>query len=230
MHNVFLFDIDGTLLSASGAGKGAMNQAMFDVLGVRGALDQLTLGGRIDRQIVHNVILEHTDASIQESQREQFFDRICSLYVEYLPDMLAKCDAIIHEGVEPTLHWLSSHGGFGLGLGTGNMEAGAWLKLAHCGLDSFFGFGGFGTDASSREAVLEIAFERARQVHPTLREKRSCLVIGDTHRDIEAARIAGLPVAAVATGHQSYEQLLAHSPDYCWRDMNEGLAWMQSNL
>jgi phosphoglycolate phosphatase-like HAD superfamily hydrolase len=40
-------------------------------------------------------------------------------------------------------------------------------------------------------------------------------VVGDTPRDIEAARANGLPVIAVATGNYSFEELAAMEPDVC---------------
>ena len=40
-------------------------------------------------------------------------------------------------------------------------------------------------------------------------------VVGDTPRDIDAARANSLPVIAVATGRYSYHELLEHHPDVC---------------
>jgi phosphoglycolate phosphatase-like HAD superfamily hydrolase len=40
-------------------------------------------------------------------------------------------------------------------------------------------------------------------------------VIGDTPRDIEAARANGLPTIAVATGRSSFDELMEHRPAVC---------------
>jgi phosphoglycolate phosphatase-like HAD superfamily hydrolase len=40
-------------------------------------------------------------------------------------------------------------------------------------------------------------------------------VVGDTPRDIAAARANSLPVIAVATGHYSFDELLEHRPEVC---------------
>ena len=43
----------------------------------------------------------------------------------------------------------------------------------------------------------------------------SVCVVGDTPRDIEAARANHLRVIAVATGHFDFDALLEHHPDVC---------------
>ena len=43
----------------------------------------------------------------------------------------------------------------------------------------------------------------------------SVCVVGDTPRDIEAARANSLSVIAVATGKYSYDELLACQPEVC---------------
>ena len=55
---------------------------------------------------------------------------------------------------------------------------------------------------------------KAREFLPEKPDASIC-VVGDTPRDIEAARANGLPVIAVATGNYSYETLAALEPDLC---------------
>ncbi|MBI5480466.1 MAG: HAD hydrolase-like protein [Deltaproteobacteria bacterium] len=50
------------------------------------------------------------------------------------------------------------------------------------------------------------------------------MVIGDTPRDIAAARAAGVRVAAVATGPHSRAALAAHHPDLLLATLEEMLA------
>src|SRR5262249_52362268 len=49
---LFLFDIDGTLLSARGAGRLALAQAMSSVYGTSGAIDEYDFRGKTDPRIV----------------------------------------------------------------------------------------------------------------------------------------------------------------------------------
>lgn len=49
-------------------------------------------------------------------------------------------------------------------------------------------------------------------------------VVGDTPRDIEAARANGLSVIAAATGHSSYEDLHVMHPEVCATSLADLLA------
>ena len=57
-------------------------------------------------------------------------------------------------GVLSLLSELSMRDDVVLGLGTGNTEPAAFAKLARGGLDSFFTFGGFGSDHTDRAELL----------------------------------------------------------------------------
>ncbi len=52
----------------------------------------------------------------------------------------------------------------------------------------------------------------------------SICVVGDTPRDIEAARANSLPVIAVATGRYTFDELLALGPDVCATSLADLLA------
>ena len=63
-------------------------------------------------------------------------------------------------GVLSLLAELSARDDVILGLGTGNTEGAAYAKLARGELDSFFSFGGFGSDHSDRAELLRAGLER----------------------------------------------------------------------
>ena len=48
-----------------------------------------------------------------------------------------------------------------MGLGTGNLKEGAFIKLEPSGLRKYFAFGGYGCDSHIRSEVLMKAVERA---------------------------------------------------------------------
>lgn len=235
MQHLFLFDIDGTLLRADGAGRGAMEQAIQEIIGMPQALQGIRLGGRIDYNIVHEVIDSHlATAPTQRSERSALYAAICERYAALLPDYLNTCEpaARLLDGVSDTLEWLSTYhpNAVMLGIGTGNMIAGARHKLAHCGIYDFFSVGGYGNDAEARPGVLEVGWQRAMELAPTIRDRQQVLVIGDTEKDILAARAAGMKVAAVATGSSSLDELRDYEPDHLWESMSDGLCWMKEHL
>jgi HAD-hyrolase-like len=100
------------------------------------------------------------------------------------------------------------------------VEPAAELKLRHAGLTGRFGFGGYGSDARDRAALVAIAIERARAIAPHHTE---VVVVGDTIHDIAAARACGATVCAVTTGSDPREALL--TADAVFDSMEELMPW-----
>ena len=73
---------------------------------------------------------------------------------------------------------------FLLGIQTGNIEACSWAKLRRARLDSFFSFGGFGSDSSDRTQLVRIAIERGRAKKNIPFEEMKVFLIGDSSNDI----------------------------------------------
>ena len=103
--------------------------------------------------------------------------------------------------------------GIAVGLGTGNVERGARIKLERSGLNPLFSFGGFGDDAEDRSALLRIGVERARTRCGGVLAASEVWIIGDTPKDIVAGQAVGARVLAVATARYSVRELLEHQPD-----------------
>jgi len=108
-----------------------------------------------------------------------------------------------------------------LGVGTGNLEMIGWIKIEEAGLREWFRFGGFSDHFPVRNELIGNAARKARELAGT--DARVC-VVGDTPRDIEAARANSLPVIAVATGHYSFDALLEFRPDVCASSLADLLA------
>jgi phosphoglycolate phosphatase-like HAD superfamily hydrolase len=108
--------------------------------------------------------------------------------------------------------------GMAVGLGTGNVRAGARLKLERVGLHHHFEFGGFGCDAEPRADVIRIGAERgAERLGARLAECR-VVVIGDTPNDVAAARAIGAECIGVGTGSFTAEALLEHGASTAFPD------------
>ena len=109
-----------------------------------------------------------------------------------LPDADAVATRLAHEGAD-------------LALVTGNLEPIGRAKVAAAGLGHHFapGGGGFGSDSELRADLVRLARERAREAHAD----HEVVVVGDTPRDIAAARGAGVRVIGVTTGVHGTEAL-----------------------
>ena len=215
---VILFDIDGTLLSSSHAGKAALEKAMVDLHGVPDSMAGISLAGRTDRSIVRDLTRAHRVGEGRPTE-----DAILEGYLSYLPEQLLHKQqagqASLLPGIVPILDALAETPGVAVGLLTGNIRRGAALKLSFFGINDRFSFGGFGDhhfdrDEVAREAWGEVVGRFGSDLQPD-----QVLVIGDTPLDVQCARAIGARVLAVATGAHTLQQLAQCQPDYCLPDL-----------
>jgi phosphoglycolate phosphatase len=214
-HGVLLFDIDGTLVHAAGAGRRAFERALADHGGpLNGELTCLRLDGMTDRLICREAL-----ALLGRSFDDPSCDAILDRYVEHLAEEIAGSGFAVLPGVVPLLEALSSRRDVVVGLCTGNVVSGARIKLARGDLDRFFDWGasavcGFAADGEARELVVEAALRRASARLGRAVDPREALVIGDTPRDVAAAHHLGIPVLAVATGRYDVDALAATGAEH----------------
>jgi phosphoglycolate phosphatase-like HAD superfamily hydrolase len=213
---VLLFDIDGTLVTLGGAGRRAFEKA-FETLHGRGdACQELRFDGNTDRWAAR-FGLEAIGAAVSEAA----IDAVLETYVSELERELARADPVtfrVYPGVAATLEAVSASGA-AVGLGTGNIEPGARLKLAQLKLSHHFGFGGFGNDHEKRVEIIRCGAQRgAARLGKPLGECR-VVVIGDTPKDVDAARGIGAVAIGVGTGAFTAQQLLAHGAHHAFDDL-----------
>lgn len=225
---LYLFDVDGTLLSARGAGRRAIGAALEEVYGTRGAVETYDFHGKTDPQILHDLMTDagFAEATVRERQPE-FFQR----YVAHLAREVGDGAQVeLYPGVAALVGELARHPGILLGLLTGNIEAGARIKLAPTGLLPHFRLGAYGSDAADRTRLPAVAAERARRLVGRAFEGSEVVVIGDTPLDIACARAFGARVVAVATGRHGVEELAAHAPDLLFPDFGDTRAVLRALL
>jgi len=190
-----LFDIDGTLLNASGGGRIAFARTVRDVLGGSGEIGHINFSGATDLRVLHQLIRESGGEPSAEHEA-RFFDQLPT----EMDRALRERPPFLLPGVRALLDVLALDPEFELGLVTGNQEGSARAKLRHAGIDQIFAFGGFGCDHADR---VEIA-RRAVQRGPG---PRIGFLFGDTPFDVQAALANGLVPVGVATGSCGPEEL-----------------------
>jgi phosphoglycolate phosphatase-like HAD superfamily hydrolase len=104
---------------------------------------------------------------------------------------------------------------------SGNLEAIGWIKIEQAGLREWFRFGGFSDSFSVRPELIGQAAKKAREMAG---KDAAVCVVGDTPRDIEAARANFLSVIAVATGNYSFDELKKFQPEVCATSLADLLA------
>ncbi|MFB6263747.1 MAG: HAD hydrolase-like protein, partial [Bradymonadaceae bacterium] len=150
--------------------------------------------------------------------------RIFRRYVELLPDSIEETSGYtIHPGVEELVDDLYRFHGdsLALGLGTGNIERGARLKLDPGDLNPYFDFGGFGSDAVERSELIRAGARRGSDHVDCPFADCRVVVIGDTPLDVRAARAIDAEALTVGTGGATEEELHASDPDYHFETLAE---------
>lgn len=213
---VLLFDIDGTLISAHGAGRRAFERAFADLAGPGEHLD-FSFAGMTDRGIARQGLVA---AGVEPA--EGTIDAVLDAYVRSLAEMMETWTKYtVFSGVVEVLDALDDQPKIAIGLGTGNVERGARIKLARGGLDARFDFGGFGCDAEDRAELIGIGARRGADRLGVALEHCRVVVIGDTVRDVAAAQAIGADCLAVATGGVDLAELTSRGATHCVADLTD---------
>lgn len=214
--NVILFDIDGTLVRTGGAGKTALEAGLCATFAIPEVRHTVSYSGRTDLAISRDLLAAHDVEPSVDNER-----RLLEAYLARLPDALKLHGGRVCPGVVELLEWLAPRPQTLLGLLTGNVRAGARLKLSHFGLWDYFRVGGFGDyvydrDDVARAALQDIQAHLGADVDPS-----SIWVVGDTPLDVRCARAIGARAVAVATGWHSREELAGCRPDLLLEDLSQ---------
>ncbi|MEK6673958.1 MAG: HAD family hydrolase [Nitrospirota bacterium] len=226
---LLLFDIDGTLLDSGGAGTKAMNLAFEEVFSIPDAFNGIDMAGKTDTQIMKEGMKRHNISS--DNGR---LPSLCKSYISHLLHEIKNPAKHLKPGIVSTLDSLRAIKGLYLGLLTGNIETGARIKLDAFGLNSYFSFGAFGNDHEERNSLLPVAIKQFRSLYQKDACYTDCIVIGDTPRDVECAKVHGALSVAVATGPYSYKTLVKSDADmvlynlldYNLTELMEGKKWL----
>jgi phosphoglycolate phosphatase len=224
---VLLFDIDGTLIRAGGAGRLALNAACEELYGKKDACSELSLAGHTDLWNFRQAFKNSRGRNPAGPEMELLHEK----YLQHLPFFVKKAlknkTYLYPAGIKPLLRRLSKEKSVLLGLGTGNMEKGARIKLEPSGFNALFMFGGFGSDAFHRPTLLKKAVRRAQKLVPHQIRGDDVFVIGDTPLDVAAGKKAGFKTVAVGTGFADWEQLVASRPDHIAKDFRGIDQWLR---
>ena len=195
---LLIFDIDGTLTKLDGATRRAFDAAYMKVFGIHAVTGTLKLHGRTDSMILR----ELHELSGLPDPFEQNFERFRDVYLEALPRSIADTPgAQLQPGIADLLDALDARRDeAALALGTGNMEAGARIKIGHFGLNRYFPVGGFGDVHKRRADIMFDAVRHATEFYGMEFAPAETWVIGDTTLDIEGGKLANLKTMGVATG------------------------------
>ncbi len=212
---LFLFDIDGTLVSVRGAGRTAFARALEQTYGTAGTIERYDFRGRTDLSIVHELM---TEAGLDLERIRARVDDCFQAYARELSQLIGDGSRVqVLPGVADVVRRLGARPDAVVGLLTGNIEAGARIKLEPTGLWPLFRVAAYGGDDADRRRLPAIARARARALGHEFTFDR-ITIIGDTPLDVECARGCGAVAVAVATGQHPADELATCRPDLLFRD------------
>ncbi|MGW7695072.1 HAD family hydrolase [Streptomyces asiaticus] len=212
-----LFDIDETLVHTGGSGARSWAWAFDRLHGVAADIGAHTSAGETDPQVGRETFRAVLG-------REPSHDEMARLYAAYLwhlsEDIRTSEGYRVMDGVEDTLRRITD-AGIILGLISGAMEGAARIKMEPGRLGRYFVFGAYGSDSPDRAEITRLAMAKAARLHGHDLGRSDVYVVGDTPRDIEAARAANATAVGVASGHYSVEQLRAAEADHVLASLTE---------
>jgi phosphoglycolate phosphatase-like HAD superfamily hydrolase len=211
---LILFDIDGTLIDSGGAGTRSLDLALKELFSVENGFYGISMAGKTDTQIIKEGLMKHgmsADGNVES---------IVRVYLNHLREEINNDRKHVKPGIYELLENLQQRRESGLGLLTGNLEQGARIKLEPFGLNKYFSSGAFGSDDEDRNNLLPIAVNRFEELFRIKIEIDSCIIVGDTPRDVECAHIYGAICIGIATGPYSVEDLIAAGADYVFKDLS----------
>ena len=170
MKKLVLFDLDGTLVNAGGAGRTALRKAMEELYGVKPEFEHGLISGRTDLDnfsLVYSLIKKGKKPTAAEMKKMK------AKYLELLP-------AEVHVAVRCKKY-----------------------------------------DLTPGVEMLQAAVKRAEKKFKTKIAPENVFVIGDTHRDICAAKNCGFHSAVLTTGFGEAQKIQRAAAELETKDFND---------
>lgn len=217
-----LFDIDGTLIDAAGAGRLSLDLALEKEF-AQPRTQPIALQGRTDLGIFTEYLERH-----QIPPTEDNLHRFRQAYLELLPQQMHLKPGKVCTGIETLLPQLAQDPRFKLGLLTGNSLQSATIKLSHFQLHTWFGFGIYGQRALRRIDLAHDIPPVLQSVAQTSWHQKQVVVIGDTPDDVALGKAVGARTIAVGTGGHPRDELQKSAPCVVLDDLQNGLAVLEN--
>jgi phosphoglycolate phosphatase len=214
---VVLFDIDGTLVLKQSTDADELERfrrAIVDEVGISPPTQPWRYDGMVDPQICRLLLIDvGLSKSVAEKHLRRVIDRVGQIYVAM------EKHPILNDGVGELLKILSISSKHKLGVVTGNLSVVAEEKLGLTDIRAYFDETFYSDGYFERRDLVREAVDVC-VVKYQLRDKDSVIIIGDTPRDVEAAKFSGAKAIAVATGHFSEGELASAEADAVFHDLN----------
>ena len=206
---LFLFDVDGTLISPGDVSRGLLAKAVTEKTGETVHLGYNDVAGYTDRSIVKNAMLK-----LNQTITADLLDRIFQHYIFLMKsEFMISTEPFIYQDCVNFLDKVQN-AGHAVCLLTGNMKAVARIKLEKFGLWKRFDFGVFSEDTEDKLTMPRLAKKRAWTVWQKTYRYDQMVVVGDTIQDAEAGIKNGCKVVIVCRKRDKWDDINKMGPEW----------------
>ncbi|MEU4835316.1 haloacid dehalogenase-like hydrolase [Streptosporangium sp. NPDC023615] len=218
MDRLVLWNIDLTLVDVSIVTREAYAEAFRAVTG-RPLVKLTQANGRPDSEIVFEMLAINGIVA-EDEHLPRFLDALAASFGARRK-RLAK-EGRMMTGARDALKAVARLDGVVQSVLTGTIKSNAAHKLAAFGLDKYVDIeiGGYGEEVYPKATLLQVAQGRAGRRHGTVFDGRNTVLIGDSARDVQAARIAGASMIGVASGRSLPAELHEAGADVVLPDLS----------
>lgn len=211
LNRLVLWNIDHTLVDVGRVTRDAYAEAFQRTIG-RPLVRLAPTPGRTESEIIFET-LAFNDVVTTDDHLPAFFAALAEAFAARRADL--RTHGRVLAGAGEAVEALARVPGVAQSVLTGSVRPNAVLKVTELGLARHLDLdaGGYENGVYSKAALLEVARGRAAERHGARYPESATVYIADSPRDVQAARIAGSPIIAVATGSATEAELRAAGAD-----------------
>ena len=221
-RRLVLWDVDGTLMRAGGAGREVFDVAIEKALGRLVEDHGVVMHGKTDPQIAREIL---TFADLEDHLVEEHLPAVLDHLERELAGAVERIrrEGWVMPGAAEVVRRLHDEAHVLQSVLTGNLAANAVVKLGAVGLDEWLDLevGAYGSDHHDRRELVPVALDKVRERRGLSFEPGDVWVVGDTPHDFECARAGGAHCLLVATGNCPRHELDGLGADVVLDDMSD---------
>ncbi|MHB8085690.1 MAG: HAD family hydrolase [Dehalococcoidia bacterium] len=213
---LIIFDLDQTLVDFLPGHAETVRRLFLKEFNIEAELTGIDFSGR---SLTDNIIeLARANGIDPDSVRVRIADLLAEYEQIFFSLMPPDLSGYVLPGVRQLLQRLTEEGHL-IVLYTGDSPAIAGKVLSSAGLDGYFRFEVYGTEAKTRLDMAKLAVSKAGDLTGTKFSGKDVVIIGDAMRDVECARQLKALSVAVATGVHSVNDLKSAGADFVFKDL-----------
>jgi phosphoglycolate phosphatase-like HAD superfamily hydrolase len=214
-----LWDVDGTLIDNGGVSKLAYARG-FEALTGRAPSEPVITDGRTDPAIFRSLLTRH-GITVTDELLARVPEVMSEALTSLVPQLRERGRAM--PGALDAIAALAMERGVIQSLLTGNIAPNGHTKVATFGIGAGLDVevGGYGSDHEERSELVAAALHKTQMRYGLVIPPARVVLIGDTPRDVEAARRSGSYAIGVATGRFDTVRLLDEGADRVLTDLRD---------